>query len=147
MRNADGVETGLYDGTVRTPSTRVDEALAWIAADYPAKWLRLVRLCERAKASGWPRIRRGDLFVLAGQQGLDVSLCMEFRMDNNLWSVLSRYLLMFRPELASVVFPREADIDRAGIDLEDAWHRTVAWSTVFPCRTWQQAAERYREAA
>ena len=51
MRNADGIETGLYDGTAMTPERRVEHALAWIADDYPRKWLRLVNLCESAARS------------------------------------------------------------------------------------------------
>lgn len=52
MLNADGIERGLYDGAPMTPERRVEHALAWIAEDYPRKWLRLVNLCERAAASG-----------------------------------------------------------------------------------------------
>lgn len=137
----------LYDGVARTPLMRVEEACAWIADDYPHKWLRLVNLCERAKADGWPRIRRGDLFVLATQQGLPVSVCTEFRFDNNLWSVLSRYLLMFRPELATVIFPKKTKALDEGIDFEAIWHDCVARNTYLPCRSWIEAAELCKEAA
>ena len=44
----------LYDGVQRTPIMRVEEACCWIADDYPRKWLRLVNLCEQAKADGLP---------------------------------------------------------------------------------------------
>lgn len=137
----------LYYGVARTPAMRVEEACAWIAEDYPKKWLRLVDLCEWAKAQGWPRIRRGDLFVLATEKGMPITLCREFRFDNNLWSVLSRYLLMFRPELATVIFPKTAEIDRHGIDFEDVWHEHVARNTFFPARRWQDAAKMYGVAA
>ena len=137
----------LYDGVLRTPAMRVEEACAWIAEDYPKKWLRLVDLCEWAKAQGWPRIRRGDLYVLATQKGMPITLCREFRFDNNLWSVLSRYLLMFRPELATVIFPKTAEIDRGGIDFEEVWHDHVARNTFFPARCWQDAAKMYGVAA
>ena len=136
-----------YDGVARTPLMRVEEACAWIAQDYPHKWLRLVNLCERAKADGWPRIRRGDLFVLATQQGLPVSVCKEFRFDNNLWSVLSRYLLMFRPELAMVIFPKKTKALDEGIDFEAVWHDCVARNTYLPCSSWEEAATLYKEAA
>ena len=142
MRNADGEGAPLYDGVAMTPLMRVEHALAWIADDYPAKWLRLVRLCEGAMDAGWPRIRRGDLFVLAAQQGMDVSLCREFRMDNNLWSVLSRYLIMFRPSLAGVIFPRWTPELDEGIDFEALWHRDVAASTFFRADSWHKAAKR-----
>lgn len=146
MRNADGTETGLYDGAPTTPERRVEHALAWIAGDYPRKWLRLVNLCEETARSGWPRIRRGDLYVLASQQGLDITLCREFRMDNNLWSVLSRYLLMFRPSLAGVIFPRRTPELDEGIDFEALWHRDVAANTFFRAPTWETAAKRGRAA-
>lgn len=147
MRNADGIERGLYDGAPMAPERRVEHALAWIADDYPRKWLRLVDLCEQAKADGWPRIRRGDLYVLATQQGMPITLCREFRFDNNLWSILSRYLLMFRPELAAAIFPKATKALDEGIDFEGVWHDTVARNTFFPCRCWQDAARLYREAA
>lgn len=146
MLNADGVEAALYDGVTMTPERRVEHALAWIADGYPKKWLRLVNLCERAMTEGWPRIRRGDLYVLASQQGLDITLCREFRMDNNLWSVLSRYLLMFRPSLASAVFPRYTPELDEGMDFEAMWHRDVAATTFFRAPTWMAAAKRGRAA-
>ncbi len=146
MRNADGIEAGLYDGATMAPERRVEHALAWIAGDYPRKWLRLVGLCERAAESGLPRIRRGDLYALASQQGLDITLCREFRMDNNLWSVLSRYLLMFRPSLADVIFPRRTPELDEGIDFEALWHRDVAANTFFRAPTWEAAAKRGRAA-
>lgn len=146
MRGTDGIGAALYDGAPMAPERRVEHALAWIAGDYPRKWLRLVNLCEQAMAGGWPRIRRGDLYVLASQQGLDITLCREFRMDNNLWSVLSRYLLMFRPSLAGVIFPRyTAELDE-GIDFEALWHRDVAANTFFRAPTWEAAAKRGRAA-
>ena len=135
----------LYDGVKRTPQQRAEEACAWIAKDYPKKWLRLVNLCENAKAQGWPRVRRGDIFVLAAQHGMSMSECNEFRFDNTMWSVVSRYLLMFRPGLATVIFPREAEIDDA--DLERAWRDTVMPNTFFPASSWQEAAQFYGGAA
>lgn len=137
----------LYDGVQRTPLMRVEEACCWIADDYPRKWLRLVNLCEQAKADGLPRIRRGDLFILAQQQGMAITECMEFRFDNNLWSVLSRYLLMFRPELATVIFPNSAEVDRHGIDFENVWHDNVARNTFFPVKCWQDGVGLYRGEA
>lgn len=134
------------DVVAMSPRLRVESALAWVGSDYPRKWLRLVELCEWAMDAGYPRIRRGDLFVLAAQKGMEITLCREFRFDNNLWSVLSRYLLMFRPRLASVICPKGCALDDAGLDFEAMWHRRVAWSTCFPCATWQEAAERSEAA-
>lgn len=137
----------LYEGVARSPKMRVEEACSWIADQYPHKWLRLVNLCEKARDNGWPRIRRGDLFVLASQQGMTISECEEFRFDNNLWSILSRYLLMFRPELASVIFPKKTKAIDEGIDFEAIWHDCVQPATFFIVESWQEAAALYREAA
>ena len=142
-----GIAKLPYDGVRMTPQGRIEMACAWIADDYPHKWLRLVNLCERAMKDGWPRIRRGDLYVLACQQGMSISVAKEYRMDNNLWSVLSRYLIMFRPELSRVIFPKEADIDRCGVALDDAWHDMVAGNTWFPVIHWQNAPALYGGAA
>ena len=122
-----------------TAEKRAECAMAWIAQDYPQKWLRLVGLCERAMREGMPRIRRGDLFMLAGQQGMPVTLCREFRFDNNLWSPLSRCLILFRPSLARVIFPREGG-DMDSVDLVAMWHRDVCGRTFFAADTWQEAA-------
>ena len=84
--------------------------------------------------------------MLASQQGMDVSLCREFRMDNNLWSVLSRYLIMFRPALGEVIFPRSTPELDEGIDFEALWHRDVAASTFFRAPDWR-AAKRQRGMA
>ena len=122
------------------PAQRVSAAAAWIAEDYPRKWLRLVNLCEWAMDQGWPRIRRGDLYLLAGQRGMDVTLCREFRFDNNLWAALSRYLIMFRPSLARVIFPRAVP----GLDAADfvgPWRRHVSGRTFLYGDTWQEADE------
>ena len=127
MRNADGIETALCDGAPMAPERRVEHALAWIAGDYPRKWLRLVGICEEAARSG--------------------TLCREFRMDNNLWSVLSRYLLMFRPALADVIFPRLTPELDEGIDFEAMWHRDVAANTFFRAPTWEAAARQRGRAA
>lgn len=141
------VSPALYDGVKLTPKQRVEDVAGWIAEEYPKKWMRLVGLCEWAKAQGWPRIRRGDLFVLASMKGLPITTCNEFRFDNNLWSILSRYLLMFRAELATVIFPKKAAIDDPSIDFERIWHENVARNTFFEARTWQDAQRMHEVAA
>lgn len=135
----------IYDGATTSPRERVEYACAWIADDYPRKWLKLVNMCEQAQDKGWPRIRRGDLFVLAQQAGIPITECMEFRFDNNLWSVLSRYLILFRPSLARVIFPRECDVDT--VDMEALWRDIVCPSTWFMTSTWVEAAVAAREDA
>ncbi|MEG2934850.1 MAG: hypothetical protein RR842_14855, partial [Gordonibacter sp.] len=135
----------LYDGIGKTdPMLRVQMACAWVARDYgkvTSRWMRLVRLCERAYGNGEVCIRRGDLYRIAQEVGLDITVSREFRFDNNLWAPLSRYMLMFRPKLARVIFPKTCDLDRAGIDFERVWHDTVHAQTFFPASTWQEAVE------
>ena len=122
----------LYDGVAMTPERQVEHALAWIADDYPRKWLR--------------RIGRSHIYTLAMLQGMDITLCEEFNMDHNLWAVLSRYLLMFRPSLAEVIFPKRSKVDDAGLDFEALWHRDVAANTFFRAPDWR-AAKRQRGRA
>ena len=132
----------IYDGVKTDPKLIVESACAWIKDGYPRQnghWMRLLGLCERAYNSGVPLIRRGDLYYLATDQGLHISVCREFKFDNNLWSPLSRYLLMFRPHLAKIIHPKTADID--SIDLEDMWHKYVNSQTVFYARNWKEAVE------
>lgn len=138
----------LYDGVATDPKMLVEMACAWAAKDYPlatGNWMRLVRLCEKAMADGWPRIRRGDLFVIAAQQGMEMSLAREFCFDNNIWSGLSRYLLMFRPKLAAVIFPRRCKTSRIDeVDFEAVWHENVNPATFFYFPTWEQAVEAWQ---
>lgn len=115
----------LYDGVAMTPERQVEHALAWIADDYPRKWLRLVGICETA----------------ARQPG-----CRRIGRSHNLWAVLSRYLLMFRPSLAEVIFPKRSKVDDAGLDFEALWHRDVAANTFFRAPDWR-AAKRQRGRA
>lgn len=131
------VSRTLYDGVTHTPLLLVEEACAWAKEDYPRKFMRLVGMCEKAKAKGLKRIKRGDLFFLAAQQGMPITLCKEFRFDNNIWSGLSRYILMFRPSLSDVICPKKADIDT--VDLEKVWHERVCDSTFFYAHSWQEA--------
>ena len=139
------VTHALYDGTMPNPRLMVESACSWASQDYPHKWMRLVRLCENAMKRGEYRIRRGDLYRMAQEQGMDITACREFRFDNNLWSALSRYLLMFRPGLAAAIHPRDnSPIDQAQIDFADVWHECVNPHTFFFAPTWQQARDAYR---
>lgn len=138
----------LYDGIGKTdPVLRVEMACAWAAEGYgkvTSKWMHLVRLCERARSRGEICIRRGDLYRMAQEEGLPITVCREFRFDNNLWAGLSRYLLMYRPKLASCIHPKTCDLDRAGIDFARVWHDNVNAQTFFPAETWQEAVEAYK---
>lgn len=133
-----------YPSTATTPEQRVELACAWAAQDYgkpSSRWMRLVRLCERKTRQGEPCIRRGDLYRMAQEEGLEISLCREFRFDNNIWSALSRYLLMFRPRLAASIHPKRSEID--DVDLVRVWHEQVNPQTFFFAETWQEAVEAY----
>jgi hypothetical protein len=130
----------IYDGVGTDPKTRVEMACMWAKQGYgtvDSRFLRLVRLCERACDRGEICIRRGDLYRMAQEEGLSVSVCREFRFDNNLWAPLSRYMLMFRPKLARCIHPKSADIDT--IDLEAVWHAVVNPRTYFPAHSWKEA--------
>lgn len=142
------VSKQLYDGVVRTPKQRVEEACAWIAHDYPHKWLRLVNLCEREAANPECKlISRDYLYSMALRQGLTISECEEFRMDHNLWSILSRYLLMFRPNLASVIHPRYMPETVDSVDLEAMWKECVRPQTFFLADSWREAELAVRRVA
>lgn len=138
----------LYDGVRLGGEELAGMACAWAAKDYPradGNWMRLVTLCERAMRDGWKRIRRGDLFVIAAQQGMDMTLCREFCFDNNIWSALSRYLLMFRPRLAAVIFPkRQKNSLIDDVDLAAIWHEQVCAQTFFFFESWEEAVEAWR---
>ena len=109
--------------TERDPQVLAAKACRWIRAD-PERWGRLVELCEwfRDMHPG-RRLRRGDLWVYAQQRGMSVTLCEEFRFDNSLWSVLSRYAIMCRPHLADAIKPRESGID--SVHLRAVWALVV----------------------
>ena len=129
-----------YPNGPTTPLQRVQMACAWASQDYGkpnCRWMRLVRLCERMSREGAVCIRRGDLYLMALQMGMDITVCREFRFDNNIWSALSRYLLMFRPALARSIHPKRSEVDE--VDLAAVWHETVNPQTFFPAATWQEA--------
>lgn len=138
----------LYDGIKTDPKMLVEMACAWIKDGYPRKdghWMKLVNLVERECYEGAPIVRRGDLFRIAQEQGLSITECREFRFDNNIWSTLSRYLILFRPHLSKVIHPRKSDIDT--IDLVKMWHDHVCDSTFFVADSWQQARKDYEACA
>lgn len=137
-------QMGIYDGVKTNPLLLVEAACAWAKKDYgtcDCRFFRLLDLCERALKDGAPRLRRGDIFYLARDYGFDVTVCREFKFDNNLWAPLSRYLLMFRPSLAKIICPKKADID--SIDFEHVWHEAVHPNTFFYARNWQEAVKAY----
>lgn len=123
---------------VRDPKVLVINGCRWVSAD-PERWERLLDLCEwfRYHHPG-RRIRRGDLWVYAQQRGMSVTLCNEFRFDNSLWSVLSRYAIMLRPHLAEIIRPRESGIDTT--DMRGIWAIYVGDPSCFEVGDWRQAS-------
>ena len=138
------VERALYDGVKNTPRLMAEEACCWIKEGYGSpngRFFRLIGMLEAAAARGERCVRRGDVYRMAQEQGMSVTLCQEFRFDNNIWSALSRYLLMFRPKLAAVIHPKKASIDT--VDLEEVWRDNVSPHTFFYFHTWQEAVAAY----
>lgn len=122
----------------RDPRELAANACRWIRAD-PGRWGRLLDLCEwfRDTHPG-RRLRRGDLWVYAQQRGMSVTLCEEFRFDNSLWSVLSRYAIMCSPRLAEAIRPRESAID--GLHLRAVWALLVGDPSCLVIDDWRRAA-------
>lgn len=113
------------------------KACHWVRRN-PEAWERLVGLCEwfhHVRPAN--RLRRGDLFNYAQQMGMSVTLCKEFRFDNNMWSALSRYVLMCRPHLSEVIHPRSCELD--GIDMASVWAVCVGAPLPFAVMDWREA--------
>lgn len=106
------------------PEKLVSDACEWVAA-HPETWRNLVSLCLVLKRQGH-RIQRDSVYTLAMQHGMAIGDAREFRRNHNLWSVLSRYMVMQHPSLAPCIELRATPVD--DIDLEAAWH-----SIVGPC--------------
>ena len=113
------------------------EAAQWAASD-PSRWYALVGLCRWYRESRrGGRLRRGDLWVYAQEAGLSVTTCDEFRFDNNLWSALSRYVLMCFPECGDVIKPKRCALD--DVELWRVWEDYAAPATMHHVarKTWE----------
>jgi len=122
----------------RDPHVLAANACRWVKAD-PDRWGRLLDLCEWfLDAHPGRRLRRGDLWVYAQQRGMSVTLCEEFRFDNSLWSVLSRYAIMCRPRLAEAIRPRESGVDT--VRLRAVWSLVVGDPSCLVIDDWRMAA-------
>lgn len=86
-------------------------------------------------------VRRGDIFVVAQQQGMSITMAREFRFDNNMWATLSRMAIMYDPSIAHVVNPKTNEkLEINSIDLKGIWQRRNPLDD-FYADTWQEAAE------
>lgn len=99
----------------------VAKACHWVRKN-PEKWESLKRFCVYLMEEG-DLIQRGNVYELARRYGMDVRLASEFKRDHNLWSVLSRYMVMERPSLLSAIRFRETPIDE--VNLVAYWNGIV----------------------
>lgn len=99
----------------------VAKACHWVRL-HPEKWRKFKDFCGYLMEEG-DLIQRGNVYELARRYGMDVRLASEFRRDHNLWSVLSRYMVMERPCLLSAIRFRETPVDR--VDLVACWRDIV----------------------
>lgn len=99
----------------------VAKACHWVRL-HPEKWRKLKDFCGYLMEEG-DLIQRGNVYELARRYGMDVRLASEFKRDHNLWSVLSRYMVMERPCLLSAIRFRETPIDQ--VDLAAYWRDIV----------------------
>lgn len=99
----------------------VAKACHWVRL-HPEKWQKLKDFCGYLMEEG-DLIQRGNVYELARRYGMDVRLASEFKRDHNLWSVLTRYMVMERPCLLSAISFRETPIDQ--VDLAVYWRDIV----------------------
>lgn len=99
----------------------VAKACWWVRKN-PARWRKLKDFCGYFMEEG-DLIQRGNVYELARRYGMDVRLASEFKRDHNLWSVLTRYMVMERPMLLSAISFRETPIDQ--VPLVEFWHDIV----------------------
>ena len=103
----------------------VAKACGWVASN-PDTWAKLRRICYRLMLEGHV-IQRDNVYTLACQNGMTVSEASEFKRDHNLWSVLSRYMVLQRPSMLAAVSFR-----RTPVDSVDWWARgRPSWPSRF----------------
>lgn len=71
------------------------------------------------KRVGYQRIMRSEIYTLARQRGWDITLCEQLKRDHNMWSTLSRLIIMQEPLCARVLVTAKSKVDE--IDLERMW--------------------------
>ncbi|MEE0094129.1 MAG: hypothetical protein U0I78_05545 [Collinsella aerofaciens] len=99
----------------------VAKACHWVRL-HPDKWQKLKDFCGYLMEEG-DLIQRGNVYELARRYGMDVRLASEFKRDHNLWSVLTRYMVMERPSLLSAISFRDTPIDQ--VPLVQFWNDIV----------------------
>lgn len=116
----------------------VAKACHWVRKN-PEKWGKLKDFCGYLMEEG-DLIQRGNVYELARRYGMDVRLASEFKRDHNLWSVLTRYMVMERPMLLSAISFRETPIDQ--VDLAGYW-RGIVGDDVFVASSLEEARRIY----
>ena len=111
----------MEDGERERAERLVRRACAWVARN-PGTWERLRGVCRALMRSGHV-IQRDNVYTLACQAGMDVSEASEFRRDHNLWSVLSRYMVLLEPQMLAAVGFRRTPVDE--VNLVAAWEELV----------------------
>ena len=112
----------------------VAKACGWVASN-PDTWAKLRRICYRLMLEGHV-IQRDNVYTLACQNGMTVSEASEFKRDHNLWSVLSRYMVLQRPSMLAAVSFRRTPVD--SVDLVGTWEAIVG-PAVFAASTLTEA--------
>ena len=120
----------------------VAKACGWVASN-PDTWAKLRRICYRLMLEGHV-IQRDNVYTLACQNGMTVSEASEFKRDHNLWSVLSRYMVLQRPSMLAAVSFRRTPVD--SVDLVGTWEAIVG-PAVFAASTLTEAQGIYDRGA
>lgn len=92
-----------------------ERALSWVARN-PGIFRELMEIARAEYAAGTDRLRRGDVAKVARDRGLVASDDKRFRFDHNLWSALSRAMVLEDPRLAVIVRQRRSALDLVGFD-------------------------------
>lgn len=97
------------------------KACHWVRL-HPEAWEELKALVQRLCDEG-ELVQRGALYELARRYDLPVTLSGVYRRDHNLWSALTRFMVMERPSLLSAITFRDTPLDR--VDLAAYWRDIV----------------------
>ena len=116
----------------------VAKACGWVASN-PDTWAKLRRICYRLMLEG-NVIQRDNVYTLACQNGMTVSEASEFKRDHNLWSVLTRYMVLLEPPMMAALGFRSTPVDE--VDLVAAWEELVG-PAPFAASSLAEAREAY----
>ena len=114
----------------------VAKACHWVRRN-PGKWESLKAICRRLMLEG-ELVQRGSIYERARQYGLDVRLASQFKRDHNLWSVLTRFMVMESPSMLSAISFRVTPVD--AVDLAAYW-RDIVGPDEFVASSLEEARE------